>query len=223
MVASRPTEKELKTIEKLIRQQIGKGKPNLCLSVYKNRGGIYNQVKVWLAIDYDTMRTEDLFVTDYDYNKVDMIKTYTCVDEDKVVVKTNKEDIKKIMMARQRMAMIEAEIQEEEEEEEEEEKDIEEVESEQVSDDVSDEMSDETNGEEFQEDIKEEITPEEKPQEEPSPEQLSEQLPEPIPEPIQDKTEDPDFEFKVNKRMIPVDRSKVIIKSKSENLIKSRV
>ena len=40
--------------------------PNLCCSIYKNRGGEYVRVKVWLYIDYSTMRTHDLYVTDYD-------------------------------------------------------------------------------------------------------------------------------------------------------------
>lgn len=33
--------------------------------MYKNRGGKYNNIKIWLNVDYDTMRVHDAFVTDY--------------------------------------------------------------------------------------------------------------------------------------------------------------
>lgn len=57
-------------------------KPNIVLSVYKNRGGRYSHVKIWLYIDFSTMRVHDLFVTDYDFRLVqDLRKTYIGTNE----------------------------------------------------------------------------------------------------------------------------------------------
>lgn len=104
-VTTNVTEKELKLLEKITRRLVGKNKPNVCLSVYKNRGGEYSKVKIWLYVDYKTMRVDDLFVTNYDYEKVNMQKLYTGVQEDQVITSDNKEDFRKLM--NQRMEEIE--------------------------------------------------------------------------------------------------------------------
>ena len=65
-IAMPPTAIELKKIEDIMRTKIDCPIPNIVLSVYKNRGGKWNNIKVWLYIDYGTMRIYDLFVTDYD-------------------------------------------------------------------------------------------------------------------------------------------------------------
>ena len=95
-IATRPTVKELKILEKIIKSssQIGKPTPNLCFSIYKNRGGKYNKVKIWLYVNYDTMRVHDLFVTDYDYQLVVIPKTYVGVTEDmKIFVADTAKDV----------------------------------------------------------------------------------------------------------------------------------
>ena len=72
-----PTEKELVKVEPILREMINKPKPNLIYSLYKNRGGKWNKIKIWLYIDYSTMRVHDLFVTDYEYRLIkDIEKTY---------------------------------------------------------------------------------------------------------------------------------------------------
>lgn len=77
MIAMPPTEKELKKVEPILRELINKPQPNLVYSLYKNRGGKWNKIKIWLYIDYSTMRVHDLFVTDYDYKLIKEIeKTY---------------------------------------------------------------------------------------------------------------------------------------------------
>lgn len=77
MIAMPPTEKELKKIEPITRELINKPTPNLVYSLYKNRGGKWNKIKIWLYIDYSTMRVHDLFVTDYEYKLIkDIEKTY---------------------------------------------------------------------------------------------------------------------------------------------------
>lgn len=84
MIAMPPTEKELKKVEPILRELLNKPTPNLVYSLYKNRGGKWNKIKIWLYIDYSTMRVHDLFVTDYEYKLVkDIEKTYINVsDED---------------------------------------------------------------------------------------------------------------------------------------------
>jgi replicative DNA helicase len=83
VIAMPPNEKELKKIEPILRELINKPVPNLVYSLYKNRGGKWNKIKIWLYIDYSTMRTHDLFVTDYDYKLIkDIGKTYINIDDD---------------------------------------------------------------------------------------------------------------------------------------------
>lgn len=91
MIAMPPTEKELKKIEPITRELINKPTPNLVYSLYKNRGGKWNKIKIWLYIDYSTMRVHDLFVTDYEYKLIkDMGKTYIDVnDEEYASTKAN--------------------------------------------------------------------------------------------------------------------------------------
>ena len=91
MIAMPPTEKELKKIEPITRELINKPTPNLVYSLYKNRGGKWNKIKIWLYIDYSTMRVHDLFVTDYEYKLIkDMEKKYIDVnDEEYASTKVN--------------------------------------------------------------------------------------------------------------------------------------
>jgi len=86
LIAMPPSTKEMKKIESILREMLNKPSPNLVYSIYKNRGGKYTKIKVWLYIDYGTMRTHDLFVTDYDYHLItDIEKTYIDIDENEFV------------------------------------------------------------------------------------------------------------------------------------------
>ncbi len=83
MIAMPPTEKELKKVEPITRELLNKPAPNLVYSLYKNRGGKWNKIKIWLYIDYSTMRVHDLFVTDYKYKLIkDIEKTYINVSNE---------------------------------------------------------------------------------------------------------------------------------------------
>lgn len=86
-IVSRPTKKELKLLEPILRSSVhmNKPKPNICYSIYKNRGGKYNKIKIWLYVDYDTMRVHDQFCTDYDYNIITIPQTYIEIDEDQKI------------------------------------------------------------------------------------------------------------------------------------------
>ena len=71
-----------------------KWQPNRCITVYKTRGGEYTKCKIWVYIEYSTMRVHDLFCTDEDYQILDMPQTFTRVREDqKVVFSTSKEEL----------------------------------------------------------------------------------------------------------------------------------
>lgn len=96
-VFSEVTPKELKMLDKVFRnaRNFGKPKPNRCYSIYKNRGGKWTNIKIWLYINYGTMRVEDLFCTDYNYNMVDIEKTYTAIIEDKIISTTDKEEFRR--------------------------------------------------------------------------------------------------------------------------------
>lgn len=84
MIALPPTTLEMSYAEEIIRasvineaERIAYPRPNLVYSIYKNRGGRYNKIKIWLYVDYSTMRVHDLFVTDYNYQKLsDFPRTY---------------------------------------------------------------------------------------------------------------------------------------------------
>lgn len=94
-IVSKITPKELALLSKILRNnvELGKPDPNVCISVYKNRGGSLNQVKIWLYIEYDTMRVHDCFVTDYNYRLLDVSPSYTKILENKIVVSKDKEDL----------------------------------------------------------------------------------------------------------------------------------
>lgn len=84
IILTHPTERELGKIEPITRRSelIGKPLPNACLTVYKNRGGRYGKIKVWLFIDYHTMRVHDLFTTNLEYELLKVEKSRVVVDED---------------------------------------------------------------------------------------------------------------------------------------------
>lgn len=72
----RVAEKELVLLEKVIESVTGGLQPNMCTSVYKNRGGKIVMVKIWSIQDLGTMRVIDLFVTDWNYKLLKIKKTY---------------------------------------------------------------------------------------------------------------------------------------------------
>lgn len=92
-----PTAAEIKKLDKILHNRFGGVEPNLYIAVYKNRGGKHNAVKIWLKVDYSTMRVSDLFCTDYNYrllDKQDLPETFVTVNENgSVNTVTFKEDI----------------------------------------------------------------------------------------------------------------------------------
>ncbi len=96
-IMMRPTTAELKKIDPILKNRFGGKKPNLYIATYKNRGGKFVNVKVWLYVDYSTMRVSDLFCTDYDNKLIDkgyLPETFVSVNEDGIVnYSRHKEDV----------------------------------------------------------------------------------------------------------------------------------
>ena len=96
-IMMRPTVAELKKIDPILKNRFGGQKPNLYIATYKNRGGKFVNVKVWLYVDYSTMRVSDLFCTDYDNKLIDkgyLPETFVSVNEDGIVnYSRHKEDV----------------------------------------------------------------------------------------------------------------------------------
>lgn len=82
-ILSVPSEAEKHKIEQYLRQFIIKDRL-MCLSIYKNRGSKHTNVKIWLDVEYETMRVHDLFCTNYAY------ELDTSLSE--VVVSVNEDD-----------------------------------------------------------------------------------------------------------------------------------
>lgn len=96
MVSFAPTKKELELLEEVI-EKVGlnnrKCVPNICYSIYKNRGGKIKNIKIWGYQDLGTMEYIDLFCTDESYVPVNVDKTFlmpNLVDEN-VEIETEEE------------------------------------------------------------------------------------------------------------------------------------
>lgn len=75
-----PTKKELELVQPIIDKLrtglIPNGcVPNMVMTLYKNRGGRRDKVKIWYYIDLGTMEVYDLFVTNLDYEPINIDKT----------------------------------------------------------------------------------------------------------------------------------------------------
>ena len=68
------TEEDKQKIEPILHNGFMK-QPNLVFHIYKVRRGEVNHVKLWLYFDYSTCRTYDCFVTDNDYQLLDIEST----------------------------------------------------------------------------------------------------------------------------------------------------
>ncbi|WP_099301925.1 DnaB-like helicase C-terminal domain-containing protein [Bacillus sp. Marseille-P3800] len=83
MIALKPTKKDLEslapTIEAINKNRFGDQlikTPNVVYHIYKNRMTKFKNCKLWLYIDYDTMRQEELYLTSNDYKLLDINPTY---------------------------------------------------------------------------------------------------------------------------------------------------
>lgn len=85
MIAMPPTTKELAQVEPILDAMGFPYRPNLVYTVYKVRDSQWKGIKIWLYIDYGTMRTHDMFVTNNEYELVpDIEKTFINVNAEDV-------------------------------------------------------------------------------------------------------------------------------------------
>lgn len=84
MIAIPPTPKELEKIKPIIESKGFIKKPNMVFTVYKNRGGKLNKIKIWMYQNLDNMRIEDLFATDKYYKPIHLDKTYVNVNDNTI-------------------------------------------------------------------------------------------------------------------------------------------
>lgn len=84
IVMAKPSHKDLKNLNEIITDNDANKrvnvKPNMSYWCYKNRNGL-SMVVVWTKIDLGTMLEIPLFVTDYNYELVDMKETRIILDD----------------------------------------------------------------------------------------------------------------------------------------------
>lgn len=73
IIMTKPTEKELELLEPITSQGFG-NLPNMVYHIYKNRRSKWKG-KLYLYIDYDTMRVEELFFTDFSGKEIKVPRT----------------------------------------------------------------------------------------------------------------------------------------------------
>lgn len=72
IISMEPTKAEQKKIESVLHKMVGMPQPNMCHWVYKVRRGRLTRIIIWSKIDLGTMTERCLFVTNYDFQLVDM-------------------------------------------------------------------------------------------------------------------------------------------------------
>ena len=71
MIMLEVSQDDLKALDLLMKQN-NLPKPQIKMSVYKNRRGRYKDVLLWCVADRGTCRIEPVFVTDYQYKLIDI-------------------------------------------------------------------------------------------------------------------------------------------------------
>lgn len=69
IIALTPTSKDLESIEPIMRNGFYP-EPNIVYHIYKNRETEYKDCKLWLYVDFDTMRHTELFLTKNNYELI---------------------------------------------------------------------------------------------------------------------------------------------------------
>ncbi|WP_310876977.1 replicative DNA helicase [Priestia megaterium] len=96
VIARVPAKADLESIKDILKSGFYK-EPNVVFDIYKNRRGKFVRVKLWSYADLGTCRTEDLFVTNSDYEPLPVEATIIeLFDEEEIVEieETNEEDTK---------------------------------------------------------------------------------------------------------------------------------
>ena len=72
VISMAPTKVEKKKIESVLHKMVNMPVPNMCHWVYKVRRGRLTRIIIWTKIDLGTMTEQCLFVTNYDFELIDM-------------------------------------------------------------------------------------------------------------------------------------------------------
>lgn len=72
VISMAPTKAEKKKIESVLHKMVNIPVPNMCHWVYKVRRGRLTRIIIWTKIDLGTMTEQCLFVTNYDFELIDM-------------------------------------------------------------------------------------------------------------------------------------------------------
>ena len=83
-IAMAPNRAELKKIEPILHKMVGCPVPNMCTWIYKVRSGRITRVIIWSWYDLGTMRVKDLFVTNHNFELIDVDFTQIEVVEEKL-------------------------------------------------------------------------------------------------------------------------------------------
>lgn len=65
-----PSSADLKAVQPIMAKLINKPEPNLVRHIYKLRRGKLSKIRIWQYADLGTGRTQDLFVTNYNYELI---------------------------------------------------------------------------------------------------------------------------------------------------------
>lgn len=98
IISIRPNKNEQRKLESAMKGMIGVPKPDMGHWVYKIRRGKLTKIVVWSKSDFGTMTEQALFVTDFDFNLIDVDFTKIEVMEEKIQensVRITKDDIEK--------------------------------------------------------------------------------------------------------------------------------
>ena len=91
-----PNTAERAKLDKITHNQIGSSKINLLQWAYKVRNGKYSRIIICSHLDLGHMRIKDCFITDYDFNLIDMpLDKVEIVDEEVIetIVSENSVDM----------------------------------------------------------------------------------------------------------------------------------
>ena len=72
IISMKPTKAELKRIEPVLHKMVNVPVPNMCHWIYKVRRGRLTRIIIWTRVNLGTMEEKALFVTDFDFQLIDM-------------------------------------------------------------------------------------------------------------------------------------------------------
>lgn len=94
MISMRPVAAELKKLEHITKKMINLPAVNMGHWIYKVRRGRLTKIIIWTHVDLGTMTEQALFVTDFDFQLVDM--DFTKIEQVEAKIKENSLPISKV-------------------------------------------------------------------------------------------------------------------------------